>query len=151
MVRNAQIGDLESVYALMCELENRTLEREAFERIYKEQLLKPNHVLLVYEEGAVLGVLHLRMEEQLHHAGKIAEIMELSVQEGCRSKGIGKQLFDCAAKLAKAFDCLQLEVASNQLRDRAHRFYERQGMKNFHYKLSLKLDGSAAEENVIGV
>lgn len=89
----------------------------------------------------IRGMLNLRFEYQLHHAACIAEIMELVVAAQCRNKGIGKLMLNEACRIAKENGCIQIEVACNQLRKDTHRFYAREGMKNYHYKFSKPLVG----------
>ena len=85
-----------------------------------------------------------------HHAGRIAEIMEFVVKAGYRDKGYGKDLFSYACQRAEARGCIQIEVACNQLRKDTHRFYLREGMKNYHFKFSKGLAGLDYSENVLG-
>ena len=106
-------------------MEAQTLPYETFEEIYSRQLENDCYICLVYEiNGEVIGCINLRMEYQLHHAGRICEIMELAVRSDRRSQGIGRCLFNAAYNEAKAQGCLQIEVCCNQLRLRTHRFYE---------------------------
>ncbi|MEI3234450.1 MAG: GNAT family N-acetyltransferase [Intestinibacter bartlettii] len=63
----------------------------------------------------VIGVLNLRFEQQLHHSECIAEIMEFSINPLYRNKGIGKEMFEEACKIAKNRNCIQIEVACNNL------------------------------------
>ena len=91
MVRNAGREDCRQVYHLICEMEEKTLPYEPFAAIYQKQLESSAHAFLLEEqEGSVVGVLHLRLEEQLHHAAAVAEIMELAVDSAHRGKGLGK-------------------------------------------------------------
>ena len=97
-------------------------------------------MLLVAEvDGKVVGLLHLRMEFQLHHCGTVAEIMELIVSDAVRSKGIGAELLGEARALALRNECVQFEVTSNQKRKNAHRFYQREGLEQTHVKLTEAL------------
>ena len=78
MYRNAAAEDCEAIYRLICEMEQKQLPPDRFSAIYREQLGDRRFRCLVCEsEGRVVGVLNLRVETQLHHAGPIAEIMEL--------------------------------------------------------------------------
>lgn len=140
MIRQAVCADLSAVYTLICNLEETTFPMELFTWGYEEMMANSNHVILVAEsDNKIVGVLHLRMEFQLHHCGKIAEIMELVVDEKYRSMGIGKQLFVAAEIAARGHHCRQIEVTSNQKREKAHRFYQREGMENTHYKFSKQI------------
>lgn len=90
---------------------------------------------MLYENSSeVIGLLHLRLENQLHHCGKTAEIMELIIQEGHRSEGIGGSLIKAAFEYAVKQDCVIFEVTSNRKRTDAHRFYQKNGMELTHYK-----------------
>lgn len=111
---------------------------------------QPPCLLVWEEETQVKGVLHLRMERQLHHAALVAEIMEFAVDKNARSNGIGGEMLTYASDLAKETGCVQIEVACNQLRKNTHRFYLREGMQNFHYKFSKSLTGEDTTENVLG-
>jgi len=151
MFRRSILADCESIYKLICQLENTVLPYEGFEKTYFEQLHSGKYISLVYEsEGAVKAFINVRCENQLHHAGKIAEIMEFIVSPECRHSGLGAKMFGEAARLAKEEGCSQIEVACNQLRRDTHRFYERAGMNNFHFKFSMPLDGSEIKGNAIG-
>lgn len=140
MIRKAEEKDLTVIYRLICELEGSEFEYSCFERILRSQLSDNRYAVLVYEhELEVLGFLNLRMEEQLHHNGKIAEIMELVVREGERSTGIGKQLLDFTFRIAAEHACLHIEVCCNRSRLRAHSFYQKSGFMNSHFKFTKKL------------
>lgn len=152
MIRVATANDMESIYSLICNMEQKVLDRDEFEQIFIEQLSCDNKPLLVFEQGnEILGALSLRIEYQLHHCAKIAEIMEFSVKESQRSKGIGKALFDAACQKSKDAGCVQIEVCCNMLRTKAHHFYKREGMHNFHYKFSMDLQGQVVTENKLGL
>jgi GNAT superfamily N-acetyltransferase len=61
-----------------------------------------------------------------------AEVNGLIVAETHRSLGAGAKLLKAAEKWARACGCSAVNVRSNVIRDRAHKFYERQGYE--HYK-----------------
>jgi PhnO protein len=140
MIRGNTILDCRTIYEMICDLEKTQLPFDEFRRIYMGQLESCDYICFVYEEeGKILGSINLRIEFQLHHAARIAEIMELYVDENCRSKGIGHQLFARACDHAKASDCTLIEVSCNQMRVRTHAFYEHEGMVTSHFKLSKTL------------
>ena len=146
--RKAVLADCKKVYSLICALEARSLPYASFCEIYCEQLNSANYYCLLAEKDAnILGVLNLRFEKQLHHSECIAEIMEFVVVPAYRSLGIGKQMIERATQIAEANGCTQIEVACNRLRTDAHRFYQREGMNNSHYKFSKRLTGNISTEN----
>ena len=123
MYRKGTYDDCRQIYNLICDMESTELDYDKFS---------------------------LRFERQLHHVASVAEIMGFSVSPDFRNKGIGKEMFAKACELSKDAGCIQIEVACNQLRKDTHRFYLREGMHNFHYKLSLNLTGNDSAENAIG-
>lgn len=150
-IRRALPEDCKDVYALICEMEESELPYGEFEWIFKAQAADERYVCLVcLDGGETVGCINLRMERQLHHAARICEIMELAVAGGSRSKGLGRRLFDAACEEAKAAGCVQIEVCCNQLRMRAHHFYEKCGMNNFHYKFSLDFTAKGKYGNRLG-
>ena len=165
MFRKATKKDCRSIYDLICDMENTALDYDEFSAIFNAQCEDGNYYCLILagpgdgtdngqsdgsgdgtgDEPHVRGMMNLRFEYQLHHAARIAEIMEFVVAPLCRNKGLGKLILNEACEIAKDHDCIQIEVACNQLRKDTHRFYEREGMKNYHYKFSRSLAGVPGE------
>ena len=151
MFRKAILQDCKEIYALVCSLEDKQLSHEKFLLIYQQQIENKNYYCLVLEkEKRIIAILNLRFEYQLHHAERIAEIMEFSVDASYRNHGLGREMFAKACQIAKEHGCVQIEVACNQLRSQAHRFYLREGMNNFHYKFSKSLVTNDIKENKLG-
>ena len=89
MVRKGKAEDCRGIYELICDMEEKELPWDVFSQMYGEMLADSRHVFLVWEEEKRMkGVLHLRMERQLHHAALVAEIMEFAVDKNARSNGI---------------------------------------------------------------
>lgn len=152
MIRTALLTDADCIYTLICDMEQTILNKCKFDKIFTELIESADNYFLVYEDNKeVLGILHMRIEYQLHHCAKIAEVMELCVKEGARSKGIGRELFASACSRAKELNCLQIEVCCNRLRERAHKFYENRGMQKYHYKFTMNLLGNIFTENKLGL
>src|SRR6267154_4044006 len=61
-----------------------------------------------------------------------AEVNGLVVAEGQRSLGAGARLLAAAENWARKHGCKNMSVRSNVIRERAHKFYERDGYE--HYK-----------------
>ena len=105
---------------------------------------------MIFSEKCIRSSWNESFEEQLHHCEIIAEIMEFVVAADCRDIGVGKEVLEEACRVAQEYGCSQIEVACNQLRKDTHRFYEREGMHNFHYKFSGRLIGEDSNDNVLG-
>lgn len=142
IIRPATVFDVRAVHHLVSDMEGEELDYDRFRLIFEAFLKRPGCFSRVAElDGEVLGCLNLRLEDQAHHVGPIAEIMELAVKDGCRSSGLGRALVAEAKKIARAGGCLQLEVCCKLHRERAHDFYQRQGLGISHYKLTCSLEG----------
>ena len=140
ILRKATAEDCKEIYDLICELEDETFPYSKFLDMLCVQLSDKNYYCLVCEkEKKIVGVLNLRFEAQLHHADYIAEIMEFVVSPLCRHIGIGKEMLERASQIARELGCVQIDVACNQLRKDAHRFYLREGMQSCHFKFSKSL------------
>lgn len=152
MYRKSTSGDCAGIYSLICELENKSLPYDSFSAIYENQMSDSRYYCLVYEaDGKVAAALNMRFEGQLHHAEYIGEILEFVVAPSHRCRGLGREMFSLACEIAREHGCNQIELATNNLRRDAHRFYENQGMKNFHFKYSMRLSGTTSTGNTIGV
>lgn len=140
MFRTRTADDCEPIYQLICELEEQTLPHDTFAAIYASQCHDPAYSGIVYEDSdGISAFLNLRFEPQLHHAGLICEAMELVVSPALRSRGIGAQLLAEACRLAEARGCMQLELSCGRQREAAHRFYQRNGMRQKSLKFCKEL------------
>lgn len=140
MIRKGTWNDRERVYELICLLEDTVFDRDSFYEIYLRKLDDGMYACFVYEkEGNVVCVLNMRMEEQLHHCGKICEVTEFVVEAEERSRGIGEEMFRYACAYAEQNGCMRIELVTNRRRKDAHRFYERMGMNRSHYGYTYDL------------
>ena len=136
----ATINHLESVYELLCELENEILDKIAFTKIYQNNISNENiHYILAVYESNIIGFGSLHVQELLHHCAYVGEIQELVVSKEHQGTGVGTMLFNELNKIALTTSCQQLEVACNFLRKKSHKFYLKQGMKKSHYKFTCPL------------
>ena len=74
----------------------------------------------------VLGWTHVATRVQLEDA-PFAELAGLVVDVGARCAGVGAALLEAAEDWARGQGLAQLRVRSNVVRERAHRFYLREG------------------------
>jgi GNAT superfamily N-acetyltransferase len=91
-----------------------------------------------YDEGVVRAIAGYRYMEMLF-SGRILYVDDLSTDEQHRSKGYGKLLLDWLKAEAKAHGCEQLHLDSGVQRERAHRFYFREGLTIccYHFQTPL--------------
>jgi GNAT superfamily N-acetyltransferase len=82
-------------------------------------------------EYGVIGWVHVSKQPLLEVEMR-AEVNGLVVAEGQRSLGAGGRLLATAEEWARKHGCQGMSVRSNVIRERAHKFYERNGYE--HYK-----------------
>ena len=87
-------------------------------------------------EGVVVGWLHVASRTQLTEEA-CAEILGLVVDENARGAGIGADLVRAAEAWARTEGCTRIRVRSRDTRERAHRFYEREGYERNKVQLVL--------------
>jgi len=130
-IRPAQTRDAQRLAELACELGYPSTTQDMKVRL---ATLKPGsmHAVFVAEapEG-VIGWVHVSRNFLLDVPIR-AEINGLIVSSAARSQGAGKLLVQAAEAWARRRKCAGINVRSNVIRERAHKFYEREGFE--HYK-----------------
>ena len=131
-IRRAKSGDAPRIAELAGELGYPATAAEMRERL---RGIGPasQHAVLVAEtaKDGVIGWLHVSREPLLEVEIR-AEVNGLVVAEGQRSAGAGARLLAAAEEWARKHGCKGMSVRSNVIRERAHKFYERNGYE--HYK-----------------
>ena len=130
-IRPARASDAPRLAELACELGYPSTTQEMKARL---ATLKPGstHAVFVAETaGGVIGWVHVSRNHLLDVPVR-AEINGLIVSSAVRSQGAGKLLMQAAEAWARKRKCTGINVRSNVIRERAHKFYEREGFE--HYK-----------------
>jgi GNAT superfamily N-acetyltransferase len=131
-IRRVKRSDAEQVAVLSGQLGYPATSAQILGRM---QGLKPasEHAVFVADlPGAeIVGWLHVSVAHLIDSDTR-AEVNALIVADGQRSLGAGALLLDAAEKWARQHACTGMNVRSNVIRERAHKFYERQGYE--HYK-----------------
>lgn len=122
----------------MEELEETCIPEEELKPVYLRNAGHPDIYYFVAEENnRVVGFVSLHLQHLLHHYGKVAEVQEICIHHSCRGKGYGKILLDHVSQLARSLDCDLIELCTHKKRVNAHRFYDREGWKQSHYKYTF--------------
>jgi GNAT superfamily N-acetyltransferase len=131
-IRRVKKSDAEQVAVLSGQLGYPATSAQILRRI---KGLKPasEHAVFVADlpGTGIVGWLHVSVAHLLESHTR-AEVNGLVVAEGQRSLGAGALLLDAAEKWARQHRCTAMNVRSNVIRERAHKFYERLGYE--HYK-----------------
>ena len=83
-------------------------------------------MVAVDAEDRPIGWIHVEVQRTLV-APLSAQVMGLVVDEAARSAGIGRDLLRSAEAWAGERGCRRMLVGTRVTRERAHRFYEREG------------------------
>ncbi len=131
-IRRGEPGDAAAVAVLATQLGYPTTRAQAFQRLRRLSNSSRDAVFVTENRNEkVTGWVHVSMNDLLE-TGLRAEIHGLIVGEESRNEGTGARLLRAAEKWAWAQGCDQVNLRSNVIRKRAHKFYLRQGYE--HYK-----------------
>jgi N-acetylglutamate synthase-like GNAT family acetyltransferase len=126
-IRSASYKDIDQLLNLMSELGYRSEKDSIIESLTKYKRSDDYEVLVVEDEGKVLGCISLHVMKLFHLAGNAGRITSLVVSSENRGKGIGKALVNAADQYFKSMDCVKTEVTSGGHRKEAHIFYQSEG------------------------
>ncbi len=129
--------EIEACYAVMAELRPH-LSAELFLNQVQTQRLAAYQLTCLLVDSEVVAVAGHRLSQNLAW-GKFCYVDDLVTAEQHRSKGYGKQMLDWLIEYARQQACQQIHLDSGKQRKDAHRFYEREGLRNMghHYSLAL--------------
>lgn len=133
-VETALLDDMMEIYDLTNELEGVVLPLDRFCRIYEATMRSKDDFIFVAREEKILGYVHGRFTQELHHGGKIATLQEMIVRKENRNHHIGKMLLMEAILFASGKGAIEVELTSHLSRKPAHSFYEACGFQRTSWK-----------------
>lgn len=140
-LRPATLADSDNVYALICELKQAQFDRQAFNVGFAANLAERNlHYHLALLNGEVVGMIGLHMQFHLHHVNWVGEIQELVVMPAARGHGVGSKLLAWAEEQARIAGAELTELSTSAKRLDAHRFYQREGYQNTHFRFTKPVE-----------
>jgi GNAT superfamily N-acetyltransferase len=127
VIRPATVADVAAIVDLNGQLGYPTTAAELAERL-RRVLASPDDAVLVAVDAddRPIGWVHIGLELLLE-ASDTACLRGLVVDEAHRSSGTGAELLRAAEVWAGEHGCRRVTVRSRVARERAHRFYEREG------------------------
>lgn len=140
MIRYATMEDVNDIYELICELEEKRFDKNIFFKYYKRNLKDDKFIYILEENHDVIAFGSIYFHYPLHHCAIIAEIEELCVKQTHQHQGIGSKMFTALCACAKEKDASQIELSCHKTRQIAHAFYKKQGMKQQHDKFTYVLE-----------
>lgn len=144
-VRDARLGDLESLVELLAQL-HPLYDAKMDEQLLSQILRDPRRSLLVAERSAqVVGTVDMLIVPNLSHAGRPWAIAEnLVVDAQLRGGGIGKLLMTEVLARADEAGCYMIQFLSLKHRIGAHAFYRQLGYESVCEGFRLYRAGFAA-------
>ena len=133
-IRKARRADAEQIAQLSGELGYPATTAQITARLRQLAPASKHAVFVAESLDAPLGLIgwvHISVAYLLESDIR-AEVNGLIVSELHRSAGAGAKLLEAAEDWARRRGCEGMNVRSNVVRERAHKFYERQGYE--HYK-----------------
>jgi GNAT superfamily N-acetyltransferase len=131
-IRRAKSADAQQIAALCGQLGYPATAAQMRARLRRIAPASQNAVFVAHsKKDGVIGWVHVSKEPLLESEMR-AEVNGLVVAEGQRSLGAGTRLLAAAEDWARKRGCKDMSVRSNVIRERAHKFYERNGYE--HYK-----------------
>lgn len=132
-IREARPGDWPDVAALLAELGRPdvrgTDEEPPAREVFERYLERPDSFAFVAErDGRVVGFVDLDLRTRLNFTTLQAWIPDLIVAEDARSGGVGAALLNRCEEIARERGCWSITLESANWRERAHAFYEREGL-----------------------
>jgi len=143
VIRAATEADFAAVCALLAELGRPQVSpatEPGVRGIYLRHIANPNSAALIAErDGRAIGFVALHIRERLSQPSPEAWVPDLIVTASEHGRGAAQALVEGALKIARERGCHRLALESHYHRQRAHRFYEREGFtdagKCFYIKL----------------
>lgn len=143
VVRPLTSGDFDAATALLAELGRPAVTAASAAEIragFERHLAAPETTSLVAERGGrVIGLLSLHLRERLSQPAPEAWIPDFVVTAAEQGRGAAQALMARAIELARAHGCYRLVLESHYHRQRAYRFYEREGFADVGKCFSLPL------------
>lgn len=123
----ATIDDADSIAALMHQLGYPTTKALVQIKLAAFAGRAMDRVLVAREDGSVVGVISLHVQDLFHQEGCLGRITSFVINERARGRGVGGMLVRAADDFFVASGCRRAEVTSGDHRPMAHAFYQQQG------------------------
>jgi GNAT superfamily N-acetyltransferase len=138
-LRKATLADADRIADLLTQLGYPGTKEFIREKIAQLSSYPDDELVVAVEGGYVVGFVSLHFIPQIALPGAFARISYLCVDENSRSKGIGGLLESYCERAATVRGCDRIELHCHSRRERAHRFYYRQGYQESPKYLMKKL------------
>ena len=125
-IRRAIPEDVEALTDLVVQLGYSGTTDDIARRLTSLANTRSDDVFVAVEGGRVAGFVHVSIVRTLENDA-YSEIRGLVVDDRLRNRGVGNALVASAEEWARQRGLRRMRVRSNVTRDRARKFYEREG------------------------
>lgn len=109
----------------------------AFQKIQKDINAK---IIVVKHDNQIIGVAQINfLTHLIYQGGTRGHIEGVRIKQEYQNQGIGTQFFQYLINLAKTHSCYMVQLTTNKVRVKAHRFYKKLGFVNSHEGFKLDL------------
>ena len=134
-IRIAHLDDAAGIQVLLLQLGYKLPEDDVRGNLALLSERTSDPVLVAVEGERLLGLIALHWTPMLHLAAPLARITALIVRDDARGTGVGRQLVDAGAALARNAGCDQLELTTALHRTDAQAFYRSMGFTESSVRL----------------
>ncbi len=141
VIERCNASHFDGVFALLRQLwPAKELDHETLRQIFDQAVVAKSRILLHAAVGhEVVGFGSMTLKMHLWHAGLIAWVDELVIDENHRGQGIGKLLLESLLDLARQRGCRAMELDSAFHRLAAHAFYQEMGFEKRAFLFSKRI------------
>jgi GNAT superfamily N-acetyltransferase len=125
-IRRAEVEDAAMLAAISTEFGYEPRVADLAARLQQLMPLSDHAIFVAENAGTILGWGHARITRQLE-TPSYAELAALVVTQSRRSQGVGAAIVAAVEQWAREQEQATVRVRSNVIRERAHRFYRREG------------------------
>jgi GNAT superfamily N-acetyltransferase len=133
-------GEILATYELMKQLRPHVMQPEYLELVRLQEREVGFQLAVLRDTDRVVCLAGFRFCRSLGW-GKFLYVDDLVTDEGCRSRGSGKAMFEWLVQTARAAGCDELRLDSAVYRHAAHRFYLRERMDIACFNFRLVING----------
>jgi GNAT superfamily N-acetyltransferase len=129
-IRDAEPADAPAIAMLLGELGYPSSGAEAVRRLEAYSPVGGTHLILVEEDGGLIGLAAMQVMPLVHRDLAVGRITAMVVRSDRRGSGVGRRLLSELEEIARREGCGRIDLTSRYRREEAHAFYRSQGFED---------------------
>ena len=137
-IREMSLKELEDIYEVVKQLRTSLTYKEFEDLIYDMRHMEYK-MIGILEKGEIITYAGVAVQTNLYHKRHLY-VFDLVTDEVFRAKGYGKIMLDYLVDFANVSMCENIVLSSGFAKEKAHKFYEKNGYekKSFVFLKNLK-------------